>query len=159
MKKITYIISLMILSVIAGSTMAAQKTLPSCISNNYGSVPISAERIKIKAPEIAEDGSVVGVSVQKVEGLKQGEFVKEISFYNEFRKEPIATFFLSENMKSDKLKTRIRLRESSNVYAVAKLDSGEVIGGQSFIKVTIGGCGGGGSLNALGKAPRVCISK
>jgi len=156
MKNITCIISFMIFYVFAGSVFAAQKTLPSCISNNYGNAPISAERIILKAPEIAENGAVVGIGVRTVNGLKKGEYVKELSFYNEFRKEPVATFFLSRHMTSDNLKTRIRLRESSNIYAVAKLDSGEVIGGQSYVKVTIGGCGGGGSLNALGKAPRVC---
>ncbi len=159
MKNITYIISFMIFSVFSGAAMAAQKTLPSCISKHYGDNSINADRIKLKTPEIAEDGSVIGVSIRKVEGLTKGEFVKELSFYNEFRKEPIATFFLSEHMKSDNLKTRIRLRESSNIYAVATLDSGEVIGGQSYVKVTIGGCGGGGDLNALGKAPRVCSQK
>ena len=159
MKNIIYIIRLTIIAVFANTALAAQKTLPSCISKHYGNKPISAERIKIKAPNIAENGAVVGVGVQTIEGLKRGEFVKEISFYNEFRKEPIATFFLSDKMKSDNLKTRIRLRESSNLYAVAKLDTGELIGGQSFIKVTIGGCGGGGALNALGKAPRVCTQQ
>ncbi len=159
MKNITYIVSFIILSVFTGTVYAAQKTLPGCISKNYGNKPISSDRIILKAPDIAENGAVVGVSVGKVEGLKKGEFVKELSFYNEFRKEPVATFFLSDNTKSDNLKTRIRLRESSNIYAVAKLDSGEIIGGQSYVKVTIGGCGGGGSLNALGDAPRVCTEK
>ncbi len=111
MKKITYILSFMIFSIFAGSALAAQKTLPSCISNNYGNSSISTERIILKTPQIAEDGSVVGVTVGNVKGLEKGDYVKELSFYNEFRKEPIATFFLSKNMKSNNLKTRIRLRE------------------------------------------------
>ena len=159
MKNITYILNFIILYAFAGATFAAPKTLPACISNNYGNNTISADRVKLNAPDIAEDGSVVGIGVRKIEGLKAGEFVKELSFYNEFRKEPIATFILSKNTKSDNLKTRFRLRESSNIYAVARLNSGELIGGQSYVKVTIGGCGGGGSLNALGQAPRICNSK
>jgi len=156
MKNITYIISFIILSAFASTSFAAQKTLPSCISKKYGDVSINSERIKINSPDIAENGAVVGIGIKEITGLKEGDYVKEISFYNEFRSEPVATFFLSKSVKSENLKTRIRLRESSNLYAVAKLDSGEVIGGQSFIKVTIGGCGGGGSLNALGEVPRVC---
>ncbi len=156
MRNITYLLSFMIFSIFAGTAVAAQKTLPGCISKNYGNKSISANRIILSTPDIAEDGSVVGVGIRSIEGLKKGEFVKELSFYNEFRKEPIATFTFSQNTKSTNLKTRFRLRESSNIYAVAKLDSGEIIGGQSYIKVTIGGCGGGGAVNTSGNAPRIC---
>lgn len=159
MKKIIQLISFIMLSAFCSIAFAAKGNLPACISKNYGGKTISANRIIMKAPEIAENGAVVGVGIDQITGLKKGEYVKELSIYNEFRAEPVATFFLSESVAPANIKTRVRLRESSNLYAVAKLDNGDVIGGSSFVKVTIGGCGGGGDSAETERAPRVCKQK
>jgi sulfur-oxidizing protein SoxY len=156
MKNINTIFALLIFSILSNQSLAAQNQMPTCISKQYGGVQIPANRISLIAPDIAEDGSVVSVGIEKIKSLPKGNFVKELSFYNEFRTEPVATFFLSEKMMSENLKTRIRLRESSHLYAVAKLDNGELIGGISYIKVTIGGCGGGGTNDAVIQSKKVC---
>ena len=156
MKNIKYIISFIILSVLTSLSYATQNQLPVCISKHYGGTTIASDQISLIAPDIAEDGSVVSIGIDKIKPLPKDTFIQEVSFYNEFRDEPLATFFLSKQMRGENLKTRIRLRESSNLYAVAKLDNGQLMGGKSFIKVTIGGCGGGGSGTSFSKTKKVC---
>ena len=157
MKKINSILASIILVILSSHGFAAQNQMPKCISNQYGGAQIPADRINLIAPDIAEDGSVVSVGIEKITAVPEGNYVKEVSFFNEFRQEPVARFVLSKNMLSENLKTRIRLRESSHLYAVARLDNGELIGGKSYIKVTIGGCGGGGDTSDItNNSKRVC---
>lgn len=156
MKNSRYVLSIVILSVLSSVTYAAQNKLPACVSKHYGGTEISSNGIDLIAPDIAEDGAVVSIGIDKIKSLPKGSFVQEISFYNEFREEPVATFFLSRQMRSNNLKTRIRLRESSNLYAVARLNNGQLMGGKSFIKVTNGGCGGDGNARFISISKKVC---
>lgn len=100
--------------------------VPACISKHYPQTTLTEDAIKLNAPDIAENGAVVGVG-------------KEVSFFNEFRDGPVARFELANQINADSIKTRVRLRQSSNLYAVAKLSDGQVLTGKRFIKVTIGG--------------------
>lgn len=135
----------------------AQAGLPACISKHYPGKTITHQSIMLDAPDIAENGEVVSIAVKGVRNIASERFVRQISFYNEFRDEPVARFLLGKNTHVDGLKTRFRLRESSNIYAVAELDDGQLISGASYIKVTIEGCGGGGLPSSSGgKAKRVC---
>ena len=63
---------------------------------------------------------------------------------------------MNDVVSANALKTRVRLRESSNIYAVAVLSNGDIVAGERFVKVTIGGCGGGGTSDAISRAERVC---
>jgi predicted secreted protein len=130
--------------------------LPACISKHYPGKTITTEAILLDTPDIAENGAVVSIAVKGIRKVDTDRFVRQISFYNEFRDEPVARFILGKNTHVDGLKTRFRLRESSNIFAVAELDNGQLISGSSFIKVTIEGCGGGGLPTSSGKAKRVC---
>jgi predicted secreted protein len=130
--------------------------LPACISKHYPGKTITHQAIVLDAPDIAENGEVVSIAVKGIRNIDAERIVRKISFYNEFRDEPVARFMLGENTHLDGLKTRFRLRESSNIFAVAELDNGQLISGASFIKVTIEGCGGGGLPTSSGKAKRVC---
>jgi predicted secreted protein len=136
----------------------ANAAIPGCISEQYKLEDIEHDRIAINAPTIAEQGAVVSVGIDDVKNVPQGVHVKELSLFNEFRVKPVARFVMNEEVSAKSLKTRVRLRESSNIYAVAVLSNGEVVGGERFVKVTIGGCGGGGTSEIIAKAERVCNS-
>jgi len=132
--------------------------LPACITEHYAGKSITQNSLILDAPDIAENGAVVSIGIKDFIS-DVARRVKKVSFYNEFRKEPVASFILGENTRIAGLKTRMRLRESSNIYAIAELDNGELISGESYVKVTIEGCGGGGMPRSTGKATRVCEKK
>lgn len=98
--------------------------------------PEESGDVKLKAPEIAENGAVVPVEV-----TASMDGVNELALVVEGNPSPLAaTFVLGEGAEAG-AKTRIKMGKTSNVIAIAK------VGDKSFmtkqeVKVTIGGCGG-----------------
>ncbi len=92
--------------------------------------------IKIKAPDIAENGAVVPVTIST--GMSG---VESITIYSEKNATPmVANFHLASNAKGY-VSTRIKMGKSSDVVAVVKA-GGKVYSARKNVKVTIGGCGG-----------------
>lgn len=95
-----------------------------------------SEEITIKAPEIAENGAVVPVTVSTT--LKD---VESITIIAEKNKQPlIATFELAAGAVPF-ASTRIKMGKTSNVLALVKA-GGKLYSARQEVKVTIGGCGG-----------------
>jgi len=97
---------------------------------------IESDKIKIDAPDIAENGSVV-----KIEVSTELEKVESISIVAEKNPIPlIARFKLDENTLGF-VSTRIKMGETGKVIAVVKAD-GKLYTASKEVKVTVGGCGG-----------------
>jgi len=94
-------------------------------------------KIKIKAPDIAENGAVVPVSVDAT-GLGS---VSDITVIAEKNGTPLAASFNLASNAEGFVSTRIKLSKTSKVIAVAK-SGGTLYSASKDIKVTIGGCGG-----------------
>ena len=52
-----------------------------------------------------------------------------------------AMFDVSDSVEPN-FSTRVKMGQSSNVYAVALMNDGKVLFAQKEVKVTLGGCGG-----------------
>jgi sulfur-oxidizing protein SoxY len=96
----------------------------------------TSDAVKIKAPDIAENGAVVPVTVEgDIEGAKS------IAIIASGNNTPlIASFDLGENTLPF-VSTRIKMAKTADVVAVVQTDSGLLSNAKS-VKVTIGGCGG-----------------
>ncbi|MFA5530014.1 MAG: thiosulfate oxidation carrier protein SoxY [Thiohalomonadaceae bacterium] len=95
-----------------------------------------SDAIQIKAPEIAENGAVVPVTVSTT--LANAE---SISILADGNPTPLAaSFALAANTKGS-VSTRIKMGKTSNVVAVVK-SGGKLYSARKEVKVTIGGCGG-----------------
>ena len=102
----------------------------------YGSGAEDSDMVKLKAPDIAENGAVVPISVSS--DLPN---VESISILVDGNPNPLAsTFELTQNSVAD-VSTRIKMGKTSNVIALVKAD-GKVHKAMQEVKVTIGGCGG-----------------
>ena len=97
--------------------------------------PAESKGIVITAPDIAENGAVVPVAVtSKLPNTQQ------ISIIAEKNPSPLlATFDLSSGSESY-VSTRIKMGETSNVWAVVKAD-GKFFTARKEVKITVGGCG------------------
>ena len=94
-----------------------------------------SDDIKIQAPDIAENGSVVPVTVSS--DLSN---VESISLLAEANGTPlVASFNLSGSEAY--ISTRIKMGKTGNVVAVVK-SGGKLYANKKEVKVTIGGCGG-----------------
>jgi sulfur-oxidizing protein SoxY len=96
----------------------------------------TSDQVTVKAPDIAENGAVVPVTVESgIEG------VKSIAIIAAGNGTPlIASFDLGESAVPF-VSTRIKMAKTADVIAVVKSDTGLFSAAKS-VKVTIGGCGG-----------------
>lgn len=92
--------------------------------------------IKVKAPDIAENGAVVPITVtSEIAGTES------ISVLVPANNTPLAaTFNLSSNTEGF-VSTRIKMSKTSDVVIVVKA-GGKLYSAKKEVKVTIGGCGG-----------------
>ena len=99
--------------------------------------PAESKDVTITAPDIAENGAVVPMgAATTLAGVKQLLVLVE--------KNPSvmsAMFEVSDAVDAN-FSTRVKMGQSSNVYAVAMMGDGKVLFAQKEIKVTLGGCGG-----------------
>jgi sulfur-oxidizing protein SoxY len=103
----------------------------------FGDMPIvDSQDIKLKIPDIAENGAVVPVSIStSIPGVE--------AIYVVIDKNPnplSASFQLSSSSPAD-ISVRVKMGKSSMVRALIKTSDTVYMRGQE-VKVTIGGCGG-----------------
>ena len=100
-----------------------------------GAAP-GTDGITLTAPEIAENGNTVPVSVSAPGAVA-------IMLLATGDPEPaVATFTFGPAAGSQMAATRIRLAKTQDVVALAKMADGSIKQAQATVKVTIGGCGG-----------------
>jgi sulfur-oxidizing protein SoxY len=95
-----------------------------------------SEAIKIKAPDIAENGAVVPITVETT--LADVESISIIASENPVPL--VANFNLGKNA-SGFVSTRIKMGKTGDVVGVVKA-GGKLYSAKKGVKVTIGGCGG-----------------
>ncbi len=98
-----------------------------------------SDKVKIIAPEIAENGAVVPVTVEIELPVESVRAIHILADKNH-NAHTMSVYLTPQNGKAY-ISTRIRLAETMNVIAVAELNDGTFIKAQKPVKVTIGGCG------------------
>jgi len=113
------------------------KSLTEALNSLFGSdLAPGNDAIKVDAPDIAENGAVVPVTVET--SLKN---IDSISIISEKNRTPLVASFNMTGKTKGYISTRIKMGESSNVIAVVK-SGGKLYSARKEVKVTIGGCGG-----------------
>lgn len=99
-------------------------------------------RVSLTLPQIAEDGRSVPLSVSVDSEMSESSYVQSILILAERNPKPgVITFNFTPKSGTASATTRIRLAETQNVIAVAKMNDGSVYMDTQRVKVTIGGCG------------------
>lgn len=107
-----------------------------------GTMTESAD-IRIKAPELAENGTSVPLEVSSsLAG------VQSIAVLVERNAQPLAAQFNLESGASPFVSTRLKMGESSNVRVLVKAGD-KTYTAVKQVKLTIGGCGGGAMPDSL----------
>ena len=113
------------------------KTMPDVMKALGGSAPVESKDVTITGPDIAENGAVVPiVAATSLPGVKRILILVE--------KNPamlIAAFDMTDAIESN-ISTRVKMGQTSNVFAVAMMADGKVLYAAKEVKVTLGGCGG-----------------
>jgi sulfur-oxidizing protein SoxY len=101
-----------------------------------GGTPTESADIAITAPDIAENGAVVPVGVTSKIPNTQAVYILVEKNPNMMA----AGFNIPQGTAAD-VATRIKMGQTSNVYAVVKADNKFYVASKE-VKVTLGGCGG-----------------
>jgi sulfur-oxidizing protein SoxY len=95
-----------------------------------------SDKVKIKAPDIAENGAVVPVTVEG-----EVDSAKSISIFAAGNNTPLIASFEMSDSAVPFVSTRIKMAKTADVVAVVQTADG-LLGASKPVKVTIGGCGG-----------------
>ena len=101
-----------------------------------GSEPAASEAITITAPDIAENGAVVPISVSTTL-----EDVTRISILVVQNPLPLTSTYRLTPEAIPYVSTRVKMLKTSRVVALVEA-GGKSYSGEREVKVTIGGCGG-----------------
>ena len=113
------------------------KNLGDAVKALGGSAPVESKDVTLTGPDIAENGAVVPVGC----GCSLAG-VKRLALLVEKNPNALAAVFDVTDAVDPNFATRVKMGQSSNVFAVAMMGDGKVLFAQKEIKVTLGGCGG-----------------
>ncbi len=101
-----------------------------------GSTYQESDKVQLDAPEVAENGETVPVSVET--SLPD---VESVTLYVTENNAPISAVFELGRRARPRIAQRIQMADTSEVVAVVK-SGGELYGTSRQVQVTVGGCGG-----------------
>jgi sulfur-oxidizing protein SoxY len=100
-------------------------------------------RVRLDLPEIAENGNTVPMSVAVDSPMTEQSYVSDVLVVSDGNPRPaVVTFHFTPASGVAEANTRIRLAQTQNVTAVAKMSDCSFFAASKQVKVTIGGCGG-----------------
>lgn len=101
---------------------------------------IEDETVVLKVPEIAEDGNSVPVSVFVNSPMTQYDYVESVALLSTGNQQPnVATFHFSPLSGFATASTNIRLEQTQDVIALARLSNGRIFKASKTVKVALGG--------------------
>lgn len=113
------------------------KTMADLMKALGASAPVQSKDVTITGPDIAENGAVVPIgAATTLPG------VKRLLMLVEKNPSVLSAMFDVTDAVEPNFATRVKMGQSSNVYAVAMMNDGKVLFAQKEVKVTLGGCGG-----------------
>lgn len=123
----------------AGATPEAAKALLQTLAKGDA----KEGRIAIRAPEIAENGNAVPVTVSVESPMTDKDHVKAIHIVADGNPNPgVASFVLTPLSGKAEVQIRVRMASTQKIVAVAQMADGSLWTAAREVKVTIGGCGG-----------------
>lgn len=127
----------------AGPAAASAEDTEKAIADFAGGATPAEGKITLTAPEIAENGNTVPISVSVESAMSGDDVCESVLILAEGNPNPaVCTFHFTEMSGAAEATTRMRLAKTQNVIALAKMKDGSVFMDKKQVKVTIGGCGG-----------------
>ena len=113
------------------------KSLADAVKALGGAAPQESKDVTLTGPDIAENGAVVPLACAcTLPGANR------LLLLVEKNPNALAAVFEISDALEPSFATRVKMGQSSNVYAVAMTADGKALFAQKEIKVTLGGCGG-----------------
>lgn len=135
----------------AAMAVVGESVHPAFAANDYeevikkftgGKTP-TVGRVRIDAPEIAENGNTVPMTISVESPMTPASHVTDVLVVADGNPRPgVVTFHFTPESGAAEANTRIRLANTQFLTAVARMNDGSFFSARKEVKVTIGGCGG-----------------
>ena len=132
-------------STASAQALGLQETVDAALKRIFGGRPMKdgSSLIKLEIPLIAENGSVVPVSVEVGSPMTPTNYVKHIYVVADKNRIPVVTrVALAPEAGQAYMGASIRLGETGDVRAIVEQSDGTLLQVRREVKVTVGGCGG-----------------
>ena len=113
-----------------------QKSEADAVKALYGKTAEASDKVKLEAPEIAENGAVVPISVTSA--LPKTTSIAILVLENPFT---LAAAYTIADGTLPAVSNRLKMAKTSKVMAVVE-SGGKLFTATKEVKVTVGGCGG-----------------
>lgn len=110
------------------------KNVDSAIKDMFGTNATEDGGVKLKAPDIAENGAVIPVTVSAKAGSR-------VAIFQDANPESLVAVFDVPKGGIINYSVRIKMMKTGNVFAIVE-NEGKLHKASKQVKVTIGGCGG-----------------
>ena len=98
-------------------------------------------RIRLDVPPLVENGNSVTLTVTVDSPITQADYVEAIAVFNEKNPQPhVAVFHLGPRAGRATVTTRMRLADSQQVTAIARLSDGSFWSDTADVIVTLAAC-------------------
>ena len=126
---------------VARPSAATPEDLAAALRETFGDRPLTPGRIKLEMPRLAENGSIVPVTIIVDSPMTEQNYVKSVHLFAERNPLPrILDIELGPHNGRARIATRIRLAVSQQVHAVAVMSDGTLWSTAADVEVTVGGC-------------------
>jgi sulfur-oxidizing protein SoxY len=113
-----------------------QKGDADAIKSLYGKTAEASDKVKLDAPEIAENGGVVPIAVATT--LTD---VTSIAFLASENPNALAAYYVIPEGTVPAVANRLKMAKTCNIIAIVE-SGGKLYSATKEVKVTVGGCGG-----------------
>ena len=111
------------------------------VSQVTGGAPVSAGRVSVDTPRLAENGNSVPLKVSVASPMTATDYVRSITLLSEKNPRPVmATFFLGRTAGRAEVVTRVRLATTQRLLAIAQFSDGSFWSGSAEVEVTESAC-------------------
>jgi sulfur-oxidizing protein SoxY len=128
-------------SIGAGPAAATPAEVQAAVAKTIGNARVQAGKVKLDIPPLVENGNTVPCTVTVDSPMTASDHVKAIHVFAEQNPQPyVIGATLGPRAGRAGISTRIRLRGTQNVLAIAELSDGTFWSDRVNVIVTIGAC-------------------
>ena len=132
------------LASLAPPAFATSAAMEEAIRGLVGKAAINRGKVKLEMPPIVENGNTVPLTVSVESPMTEADHVASIHIFNQKNPQPyVAAFYMGPRAGKAVVSTRIRLADSQQVVAIARLGDGSFWSDSAEIIVTLAACAEG----------------
>jgi sulfur-oxidizing protein SoxY len=129
---------------LAAPADATSAAMEEAIRALVGEATMSRGKVRLELPPIVENGNTVPLTVSVESPMTEADYVASIHIFNQKNPQPyVAAFHLGPRAGRAAVSTRIRLADSQQVVAIARLGDGSFWSDSADVIVTLAACAEG----------------